>query len=372
MKRMIQWMMVTLALVGMAACGDTNVAGTQECTPGQTRCADDNDRNIQICSDSGVFGYHDQCPLDEKCSKEKDVPAVCVPKTTPDPCDPSPCHANATCAATADSFTCTCNAGYSGDGLNCADDDECAADPGPCHANATCLNTDGSFACQCNAGYSGDQVSCTDDDECALETDNCHENAVCTNTDGSFTCACTNGFVGDGIVCQEASECTTDEECDSTDPCTTYTCDANECVPSSIENCCVDPDDCSSTDPCTSFECAENNCLPSSIADCCDFGNEGKVTCDDGHACTIDTCTPQNQCDNTPTDDGPGCCASTDPPCNDNNPCTNDGCEMVSNTCSHSSKIDGASCGTNKVCKEGQCETKAIDPKTPAPGAPSS
>ena len=30
----------------------------------------------------------------------------------------------------------------------------------PCHANATCNNTEGSYTCTCNTGYSGDGVTC--------------------------------------------------------------------------------------------------------------------------------------------------------------------------------------------------------------------
>jgi hypothetical protein len=38
----------------------------------------------------------------------------------------------------------------------------------PCvQADATCTNNVGSFSCPCNAGYSGDGVTCTDIDECA-------------------------------------------------------------------------------------------------------------------------------------------------------------------------------------------------------------
>ena len=41
------------------------------------------------------------------------------------------------------------------------DIDECRNITAPCHANATCNNTDGSYTCTCNDGYSGDGVNCT-------------------------------------------------------------------------------------------------------------------------------------------------------------------------------------------------------------------
>ena len=42
------------------------------------------------------------------------------------------------------------------------DIDECG-DPSlnDCHANATCTNIDGSFTCACNAGYTGNGTVCT-------------------------------------------------------------------------------------------------------------------------------------------------------------------------------------------------------------------
>ena len=42
---------------------------------------------------------------------------------------------------------------------NFIDTDECST-VSPCHANATCNNTEGSYTCTCNGGYSGDGVSC--------------------------------------------------------------------------------------------------------------------------------------------------------------------------------------------------------------------
>ena len=111
-----------------------------------------------------------------------------------------------------------------------------------CHENAQCTNTEGSFNCSCNPGYSGDGVNCTsklvvinrllvhtfcrhfislnlsvrttyiphatcflpiliDINECELRTHTCDSNANCTDTDGSFNCTCREGFEGDGLVC---------------------------------------------------------------------------------------------------------------------------------------------------------------------------
>ena len=43
-----------------------------------------------------------------------------------------------------------------------ADVNECESnDSNNCDENAQCTNTDGSYTCSCNPGYSGDGVSCT-------------------------------------------------------------------------------------------------------------------------------------------------------------------------------------------------------------------
>ena len=87
---------------------------------------------------------------------------------------------------------------YSGE--TCNDIDECTDDGDNCNVQATCINTSGSFTCSCDSGYSGDGVSCNDDDECTDNTDNCDTTATCTNIDGSFTCACNTGYSGDGVT----------------------------------------------------------------------------------------------------------------------------------------------------------------------------
>ncbi|CAH3191970.1 unnamed protein product [Porites evermanni] len=118
------------------------------------------------------------------------------------------CDANSVCQNNAGSYTCSCNAGYTGDGKTCNDIDECSSNAHSCGVNAMCNNTLGSYACACKAGYSGDGRTCTDIDECASGTDDCHSSrALCTNTVGSFNCSCNSSYIGDGRTCNLPSEC---------------------------------------------------------------------------------------------------------------------------------------------------------------------
>ncbi|CAH3156243.1 unnamed protein product, partial [Porites evermanni] len=126
-----------------------------------------------------------------------------------------------------------------------ADINECEAGKHNCHANANCTNTKGSFECTCNPGYSGDGVNCTGENntsvfflmnlflinsiylalepssatsiarylwlplssdhvnECITGKHNCdaNANAVCNNTKGSFECTCKPGYSGNGVNC---------------------------------------------------------------------------------------------------------------------------------------------------------------------------
>lgn len=77
-----------------------------------------------------------------------------------------------------------------------------------CDVNAVCTNTDGSFDCTCNVGYTGDGTECIDINECKNSNMNsCDRNAECTNTDASYSCTCENGFTGDGNRCFDINEC---------------------------------------------------------------------------------------------------------------------------------------------------------------------
>ncbi|MCE9673222.1 EGF domain-containing protein [Myxococcus stipitatus] len=118
------------------------------------------------------------------------------------------CSVNATCTNTRGSYTCTCKAGYTGNGKTCTDINECTNGTATCSVNATCANTQGSYTCTCKSGYSGNGRTCNDINECTNGTATCSVNATCSNTQGSYTCACKPGYSGDGRTCNDINECT--------------------------------------------------------------------------------------------------------------------------------------------------------------------
>ena len=103
---------------------------------------------------------------------------------------------NAQCINTDGNYDCKCNSGYSGDGYNCQDVDECVEE-NSCTQYEICENSPGSYTCLCPEGFSDEQDEnqiCEDIDECVHDVDECDENATCKNSVGSYSCACNGGF----------------------------------------------------------------------------------------------------------------------------------------------------------------------------------
>jgi alpha-tubulin suppressor-like RCC1 family protein len=118
-----------LCLLALAACGlpeKTHCTTASDCLDGEACIA-------EVCQSSN----HDACgPSHARCADD------------------------AVCSETAGALACTCNTGFAGDGVSCADVDECTAQASPCGAHATCTNSPGAFSCACDAGFIGDGTSC--------------------------------------------------------------------------------------------------------------------------------------------------------------------------------------------------------------------
>lgn len=166
------------------------------CTPNSVR----DGATCEPCSD----GY--------KCADDN-VEAGCLDI---DECAGITCGAGGKCEesegeTTPGKYTCVCEAGYGGGGVNaiCLDVNECLLSSPPCGENSECVNETGGYGCNCILGFSSDGLAsgeinsvgdggCLDINECAEDTDTCGENTECSNTPGMWKCACKAGFSAEG------------------------------------------------------------------------------------------------------------------------------------------------------------------------------
>ncbi|XP_078351498.1 polycystin family receptor for egg jelly-like isoform X1 [Oculina patagonica] len=118
------------------------------------------------------------------------------------------CQEHAGCVLLNDTHQCVCDSGFSPNGTQCLDVDECLSGSHKCDEVATCVNTEGSYTCKCPKGYVVNGTKCDDVDECLLNIYICHEKATCVNTIGWYNCSCISGLTGDGRrKCSDINEC---------------------------------------------------------------------------------------------------------------------------------------------------------------------
>eukprot|EP00820_Chromera_velia_P020075 Cvel_28753.t1-p1 / transcript=Cvel_28753.t1 / gene=Cvel_28753 / organism=Chromera_velia_CCMP2878 / gene_product=Fibrillin-1, putative / transcript_product=Fibrillin-1, putative / location=Cvel_scaffold3824:711-3151(-) / protein_length=369 / sequence_SO=supercontig / SO=protein_coding / is_pseudo=false len=103
------------------------------------------------------------------------------------------------------SFMCDCNDGFFGVG-GCDMEYPCFNGTQICDQHASCNLDwfgDEHFSCTCNAGWTGNGFTCTDVDECSSGSHTCsdHPGTSCVNSEGSFECMCEEGFYGEGALC---------------------------------------------------------------------------------------------------------------------------------------------------------------------------
>ena len=137
---------------------------------------------------------------------------VNVHVTKIDPCLSAPCHVDAMCSRIDwYNYTCMCNEGYSGNGFNCSDVDDCQ--PNPCNYGGTCHDYVNYYNCTCPSGYHNG-TDCTLINYCLSNP--CQHDATCTPFRNGYSCFCVAGFTG--VHCEKnINEC-------ASEPCVEGTC----------------------------------------------------------------------------------------------------------------------------------------------------
>ncbi len=356
-------------------CDDKNACTDDSCIAA-TGCQHLGAGDGKACDDGNACSVGDACA--GGACKGQAIDCNDKNPCTDDKCDSSlGCQHSANAAACDDGNPCSsgdvCKGGIcKGIGKFCSDDNPCTDDAcldNSCIFSANTASCDDSNPCTqgdaCSKGLcaAGKAVSCDDKNPCT--TDSCNP--------GSGSCV----FAANAEPCDDGSACTTGDTCggggcsgnskvcNDGKPCTIDSCNptTGTCVSSQIAdgNPCDDGSVCSQKDTCTGGECVGQ-----------------KIVCDDGNACTIDSCDGKSGCQAVP---GPGgcsdgnACTSGDTcqggacvpggasSCDDDNPCTTDSCTPIAG-CSHSSSggncNDDNACTSGDACKNGACLGTAV------------
>ena len=385
------------------ACDDGNACTVSDacissglCASGQPKVCDDaNPCTVDLCDPlqgcvkKEVVGSKcddgNACTVNEKCDK-----GLCTgsPRNCDDGlvCSKDSCDKDAGClyAVTAgskcdDGNSCTagdlCAKGGAcvpGPGLSCDDNNGCTTDACDPASGCTHKALDG-IGCS-------DGDSCTQTDKCVAGAckgvgKSCDDGLVCTS-DGCDPAGGCSHKVQQGATCSDNDACTQGDTCLQSGYCkpgATVSCDDN--------NACT-ADTCAAQKGCQQEIKAGVGCSDGTactINDACDAKGAcigSPLSCDDGKACTTDTCDKLGGCKtvantNQPCSDSNACttgdvclssgtCAPTGQlPCVDGNTCTTDACAPASG-CVHAAQdkascSDGSACTANDSCNGHQC-----------------
>lgn len=320
------------ACAGVAAdCDDNNPCTKDQCHPVTGKCG-------YAINDGQACDDGDACSADDACKGNE-----CVGGT------PKSCPAGAQCTVgLCDKTTGQCTTSPAADGGTCEDGDPCTVKDtcaaGKCVGGSAkeCSTTNPCLGGSCDP-QSGNCVTSPAGDGTA-----CDDANKCTQGDVCKTGAC----AGTPVLCDDSNLCT-DDTCDLAAGCTT----TNNTAP------------CDDTKPCTTKDsCVGGVCVAGPDKDCDDGNACTKDSCDastgtclhdgaglKGSACSDgDSCTVSDTCDNTGK-----CAPGTAKSCDDNKPCTADTCDPKTGVCAHPQAPSGAACDDGSYCTIGdKCDAK--------------
>ena len=280
------------------------------CNPASGQCEATPVMNGSACDDGDLCTTGDAC---QSGACTGGSPVVCTPL--------SDCHDAGVC----DPGTGACSNPQKSDGSVCTDGD-------------SCTQTD---ECQSGACVGSNPIICSPSDQC-------HSTGTCDPSTG----ACTDPPVINGTPCDDADLCTQADTCQdgacvgaSPVQCTALdgchlvgVCDPGTGVCSNPEapdgSSCSDGFLCTTGDQCTSGSCGGS-----------------AVVCDDGIACSIDSCSEAlGGC----TFDTSPCPCTTSTDCDDGNPCNGvETCNISNNTCQSGTPVDCSH--LDDACNSGAC-----------------
>lgn len=336
-------------------CDDGNPCTGDRCLPGSNTC--EHKPVPSDCDDGNLCTYLDDC-VAGVC---KGTPKTCVDDhevCTSEGCDP----ATGTCVTTFNDGPCddldwcttgdTCVAGTCSGGVavDCSDGNPCT--------NDYCIQlAGGTGKCESRPfqGACEDGDKCTQGELCGLDgvckgglPRSCNDSNGCTDDscDPATGCVATPNT----LPCDDGNPCTVNDACseggchgaprpcDDGNPCTSDACQNGYCLNLAMPNntLCDDRNLCTAGDRC--------------VAGRCDGATV--VSCDDGNACTLDSCLPGSGCEHAPM------------VCSDNNPCTTDSCDPGAG-CTYVPNVnacdDSDPCTVNDQCGGGTCRGVAMD-----------
>ncbi len=380
------------ACVGQAInCDDDNPCTTDGCdktvgctkVPNQAPCDDGSAcTKADTCAGGSCIGLplsvSADCDDNNPCTDDSCAPATgCVHSHNKLPCD-----ADGSACTVAD--TCAAGKCLAGKALDCDDGNICTSDQ--CDKAAGCQHAINGKPCD------ADDNKCTVGDVCAAKVcvagkkKVCDDGQVCTvDSCDKKSGACTwAGAPVNGLSCDaDGSVCTVKDACK----------DGN-CVPGKALDCddgngcrddgCDLAKGCTHTDNNLACNADDNACT---VGDGCKAGScvaGAKKVCNDGQACTVDSCDKQSgKCgylgkplDGQPCDADGSVCSSKDTcaggscvkgkplACDDGNSCTIDTCDAKSG-CKHAASsqpcnADDNKCTVDDVCKGGSCVAGAL------------
>ena len=326
----------------------------------------DSDENL--CNGSFTCGGGGSCePLEDPvlCDDEVDDPCkvsacdpetgscIVVPVADGVSCvDANPCTQNEICIA----GECTSDPVECADDIPCTDD-LCDPDNGGCTFEPVHENCSDEVSCTDNTCdptqgcvFTPNASACDDGKPCTKDT--CVPASGCLHEPVDSEC-------DDGVLCTEDScsvdfGCVFDPEssnCGDGNPCTNDLCLGGEgCVYSPTPGPCEDGNLCTVDDVCSNGVCTSGSLKPCESPNGCEAGQCEPATGQCSFIVLADgtACEDGNACSNPDVCDGGVCKAGPNDPCDDGIACTVDSCDEVTGACK--SALDGGHCLVDEAC----------------------